>query len=72
MQTISFTVSDEHAARLVNAFGADYKNTLEDGTANPQTKAAFAKAQLDQYIKNYVLNFEKAEAAKAVQEITVS
>lgn len=55
--------------RVVNAFGADWPATVDDGqgnqVANPQSKAAFAKDRLLQYVKNYIVNYERSVATSA-------
>lgn len=47
-----------------------YSATLPDGSANPQTKAQFAKAQIGRIIKEAVQNQERS-AARTTAEATV-
>lgn len=72
MATITFTLSSADATRIVNALGAGHEENIinEEGqeVSNPQTKAQFAQNQLAQLIKGKVIQHERQEARRALQE----
>lgn len=58
MQTITFTISNADAQRLVDAFGRKYVENQEE------TKAQFARKELAKLVKTYVQNYELQEAQR--------
>jgi hypothetical protein len=71
MASITLTIPDAQATRVLNALATQwgYLSVLPDGTANPQTKAQFVKAELARYCKRVVVAYEAAQAA-ATQSTT--
>ena len=57
---IQFTIQDIDLQDYIDAFGADYQETI-DGEPNPQTKAQFAKQQAANVLASEVLNYRKAK-----------
>jgi len=67
MSTISITIPDAVTTRVLNGFAKrfNYSPTLENGSPNPETKAAFAKRKLIELIKQAVRESEIQDAANA-------
>lgn len=72
MATISITIPPAQTARVVDALCAyhGYQATLDDGTPNPVTKAAFAKSVVIQLIKDVVKAQDDAAARAAAAAST--
>lgn len=70
---ISVTIDENDKNRVIDAFCAQYgyQETI-NGKPNPQTKAAFAKAKVLEYIKEIVKGHEAGAAAKAAIETAVA
>jgi hypothetical protein len=73
MPTVTFTLSAEHLTRAVNALGHDYQAEIQDPNdstkliPNPETKPAYAKRKIREWIVGQTLRFEEAEAKKAAE-----
>lgn len=67
MATISLTIGSGDTARVIDALCSygGYQALLPDGSANPVTKAAFAKSVLLVVVKDIVRNQERATAIAA-------
>lgn len=67
MAVIQIDIPDAQLTRVVNSYSAHYgySATLPNGTANPQTKGQFAKAQLAKHLKEIVKLQESNTAAAA-------
>jgi hypothetical protein len=72
MATISITIPPTQTARVIDALCAyrGYQDTLEDGTPNPVTKAAYAKGVVIQLVKDVVRAQEVAAARAAAAAVT--
>lgn len=72
MATMTMTIPDAMLPRVVAAFAAThgYRATLPNGDPNPQTPAQFARAQVANFIKHTVTNYE-SELAKSSNDIEV-
>lgn len=68
MASITINFPDEQQTRIRNALCeyAGYQPTLEDGSPNPVTKAAFAKDVVKGIIRDIVRQVERNAALKAV------
>lgn len=64
MATIQIEVPDEIVPRALDAICKvyGYQATLEGGSPNPETRAAFAKRQLANWVKNAIKTVEAARA----------
>jgi len=64
MASITITIPDNIAPRVINGFAKRYSYipTLEDGAPNPETKAQFAKRKLIEIIKRAVREAEIEDA----------
>lgn len=73
MAEIKLTIPDAALPRIRDAFCAEfnYQSTLDDGTPNPQTKAAFTKAKVIEYVKQVTRNYEGNISANTARQ-TVS
>lgn len=87
MSTFSFTVTDDHAKRLVDAFCGLYRyremvpnpdstpaNPLPE-IPNPETRPEFANRQIKKWIREQVARWEKLEvmtAAAAAAQAAIS
>ena len=73
MAQIVLTVPDAMLSRVVTALSerGGYRATLSDGTANPQTRAQFAKQQIALFVRESVKLYE-AEQARATNDIDVA
>lgn len=71
--TFSFDTGTVPISRIVDAMALEYgySATLPDGSANPQTKAQFGKAQIGRIIREAVRN-QEASAAKITAEAAVT
>lgn len=69
MANITIQIPDNLLPRVVNGLATfyGYKDTLEDGTPNTQTKGQFAKAQLIEHIKHCVKQVETDEAVNTAR-----
>jgi hypothetical protein len=70
MATITFTIPDAQIGQLVDdiCLALNYQETI-NGSANPETKAQFAKRM----IKQYMLNISRVGAAKRIADsVTIS
>lgn len=67
MATITITIPAGITNRVIDGFAKrfNYSPKLEDGSANPETKAQFAKRKLIEYIKQSVREAEMQEAINA-------
>jgi len=67
MASITITIPDAIASRVVNGFAIHYGYAaiLQDGTPNPETKTQFAKRKLIELIKQAVKASEIQTAANA-------
>jgi hypothetical protein len=67
MTTITITIPAAITDRVINGFAKryNYPPTLEDGTANPETKAQFAKRKVIEFIKQAVREAEIQDATNA-------
>jgi len=65
MATITITIPDAIAPRVINGFAKryNYSPLLENGDANTETKAQFAKRKLVEFIKSAVREAEIQDAA---------
>jgi hypothetical protein len=74
MTIISINIPDAITPRVINAFARKYgyRQTLEDGTANPITKAQFAKAKLIEFIKQSVKDMEVDDARNTAATAAVN
>lgn len=72
--TISLSIPDAQVTRVVNAMCAigNYQSTLADGSANPQTKAQFAKQMLITYVMNTVKAVEAQAAVDNARTTAIS
>lgn len=69
MATITLTIPDAVAPRVLDAIAARYAFTgFEPDGVTPQTKATFARLQLLRWLKNEVLEHEQAQAAAAARD----
>jgi hypothetical protein len=67
MAQITITIPDAIASRVINGFAKryNYSPTLEDGSANPETKSQFAKRKVIEFIKAAVRETEIQDATNA-------
>lgn len=65
MATLTLTLSDAAMAELRDAFGENYRATLPNGSPNPQTKAQYSRQQLIDWIKTYIRDYRRRQAALA-------
>jgi hypothetical protein len=67
MTTVQFTIPDAITPRVLNGYCKyrGYSATLDDGTPNPETKAAFFKRTIIDYIKQSVKASEIQDASQA-------
>jgi hypothetical protein len=70
MAQITINIPDAQLTRVINGFAGFhlYSATLGDGTANPQSKAAFAKDKLIESIKQAVANYEAKVAVDEARQ----
>lgn len=70
MHTIPLNLTAAHAQRLEDAFGEWYEETVE-GEPNTETRPAFAKRMMLEYIRSFVVNKEHQKAKiAAIQSIS--
>lgn len=64
MANLTLDIPNNAVSRIASAFGYQEQVPGPDGTtiANPQTRAEFMQAQLKQYIKNTLVNYETQQA----------
>jgi len=64
MAQITITIPPAVTNRVIDGFAKryNYSPTLEDGSANPETKTQFAKRKLMEYIKQAVREAEIQDA----------
>lgn len=74
--TFTITVPTDKKTQILNDFCAHegYQATLEDGTANPETKAEFARKRVLNYIKQSVISYRAQKSAEeariaSIQEV---
>lgn len=68
MAQIVIDIPDAALTRVRDAFAARYGYPpFIDGVANPQTKAQFAKAQIADFVKQTVSDYEAMRAAEAAR-----
>lgn len=69
MATINIQIPDAALDRVVNAFAAvhGYQQILNDGTANPETKAQFARREMREYIRGVCAEYEGNVAGDAAR-----
>lgn len=60
MATFTITIPNDKLQDMINAYGKDWAETLPDGTPNPQTKAQFARSELNRHIKQRVIDYKKS------------
>jgi hypothetical protein len=67
MATFTITIDNAILQRALDAFATryNYQAKLEDGGDNPETKAAFAKRMVRQYVQDVIKN---TESPQAIQE----
>lgn len=72
MATIKFeiTVPDDKKNEILNDFVVylGYKEILDDGKPNPQTKAEFGKTRVAEWVKNCVKSYRAIKAADEARE----
>lgn len=72
MATIKFeiTVPDEKKTEILNDFAAylGYKEILDGGAPNPQSKADFARAKVAEYVKNCFMAYRVGQATEDARE----
>lgn len=71
--TFQFDTGNVPLIRIVDAICLEYnyQAVLADGTANPETKAIFAKKTIGNIIKNMVINQDKMAATNtAIATVT--
>ena len=70
MATITIDLGDDHAARIRRSFCEyhGYRETLGDGTPNPETRPAFMKRKLSEYVRACVTAHEADAAALAARQ----
>jgi hypothetical protein len=73
MATITITIPDAVAPRVLNGFSSHYgyAPVLDNGSLNPETKAQFAKRKLIELIKQAVRESEM-ETARNVAATTAA
>lgn len=66
MATIQIEIPDGVVPRALDAICKvyGYQATLEDGSPNPETRAAFAKRQLANWVKSAIKTLEAAKAGE--------
>lgn len=64
MAVITMTLPDAALPRVVTAICArfGYRDTLPDGSANPETRGQFAMRMMREQLKNWVKEYEIATA----------
>jgi len=64
MTQITINIPDAVAPRVINGFAKryNYATTLEDGSANPETKTQFAKRKILEFVKRAVREAEIEQA----------
>jgi hypothetical protein len=69
LANLTITVPDALVPRITEAFKAqyDYKATLPDGTANPETEALFMKRMILEYVKQITVAHEAVGAAETAR-----
>jgi len=74
MATISITIPDAAMPRIIAAYCAlfGYQAVLEDGTPNPETKAAFTKRMVIRHVRGIVTSYEGDTAVAAVRVTTAA
>lgn len=70
MATITITIPDAIAQRVLNGFSQryGYQPLLENGTANPETKAQFCKRKITEIVKVAVRESEMNTAINAASK----
>lgn len=76
MAVVSFTIPNPQVTRFNEGFAKfyGYRETLEDGTPNPETKTQFAKRMMIEHAKRVVKEAEGvtvATAAKAANDADI-
>lgn len=75
---ITITIPDEVMQRVLDAFAGSYgyQATIDDGQGNqipnPQSEAAFSKAQIRAYIKDVVRGYEARDAAETARVAAIA
>jgi hypothetical protein len=67
MASLTINYPDNQQQRIRDALCAhgDYQETLPDGTANPVSRAAFAREQIISFIRRAVRQHERDQARNA-------
>lgn len=68
MATLSIDIPDAKAAVVRDAICSvyGYKDTLPNGSANPQTKAQFVQVQMKKWAQNALIEYKHRQATIAV------
>ena len=78
MATINITIPDDKVGRIITAFCDKYnyqdfvRDSEETLIPNPQSKAAFVKAKVIDYIKNTTERMERQEAIRLAEQSVTS
>ena len=69
---VTFRVNDEHLTRFIDGIAGHfgYRETLEDGTLNPETKAHYGKRKLRQQMVLWVKRYERQVVEADEIEVT--
>lgn len=67
MAQISITIPDEQVARIQDAFAGAYGYTGTGLDGSPETKAAFARRKVREFVVSVVVNHESRTAVEAAE-----
>jgi hypothetical protein len=72
MATVTINIPDAILPRVVDAFtySYGYGSTMPDGTPNPETRNAFVRRKVIEYVKGITLAYEANRDAEAARKAT--
>lgn len=70
---VIFYIKDEHVQRFLNGLAGHfgYRDTLEGGQPNPETRAQYTRRKIMQDWRGKVLSYERGEAIKALVDTPI-